>query len=171
MSRRDLIRMSPDEQLAFLGEQRVVTVASVGPNGRPHLMPLWFIVEPAPADVGGADTTGPPRLLAWTYGSSQKVKNLERLPQATLLAEAGEEYQELRGIQAEADVELITDTDAVARLGLEIALRYAPGDVSADDAPPELKAMIAQQATKRVGLRFTPTKLVTWDHRKLGGVY
>lgn len=171
MSRRDQIRMSPEEQRAFLAEQRVVTVASLGPNGRPHLMPLWFVVEPGIADAGDPAAAGLPTILAWTYGSSQKVKNLERRPEATLLAEAGDEYQELRGIQAEADVELITDTAAVASLGLAIALRYAPGDVAPEDAPPELRAMIDQQATKRVGLRFTPTKLVTWDHRKLGGVY
>jgi hypothetical protein len=32
--------------------------------------------------------------------------------------------------------------------------------------------MIAKQAPKRIGLTFTPTRIVSWDHRKLGeGVY
>lgn len=158
MSRRDLIRMTADEQAEFLATQRVITVASIGPGGRPHLMPLWFV----------PDGDG---LLAWTYGSSQKIKNLERLPEATVLSEAGDEYQELRGVQMECDVELITDTAAVTEIGLAVALRYAPGELTPDTAPRELREMITGQAAKRVGMRFAPTKTVTWDHRKLGGTY
>jgi PPOX class probable F420-dependent enzyme len=158
MSRRDLIRMTDEEQAAFLDASRVVTIASIGPNGRPHLMPLWFVVRDG--DIVG-----------WTYASSQKTKNLERLPEATLLIEAGEEYQELRGVQMECDATIERDTAAVTQIGLAVALRYAPGDMTIEDAPPELVAMIEAQAAKRVGLRFTPTKTVTWDHRKLGGTY
>jgi hypothetical protein len=158
MSRRELIKMTAEEQAAFLDDQKVVTIASIGPNGRPHLMPLWFYRD-------GAD------VLGWTYGVSQKVKNLQRLPQATILVEAGESYEELRGIQSECDVELVTEHEAVTAIGLAVAVRYAPGDLTPATAPPELAAFVATQAVKRVGLRFTPTDTVSWDHRKLGGGY
>jgi hypothetical protein len=36
---------------------------------------------------------------------------------------------------------------------------------------PEALAGVRKQAVKRVGLRFTPTRVVSWDHRKLGGAY
>jgi nitroimidazol reductase NimA-like FMN-containing flavoprotein (pyridoxamine 5'-phosphate oxidase superfamily) len=158
MSRRDQIRMTDEEVASFLAEQRVVTCASIGPEGRPHLMPLWFVPD------GEA-------LLAWTYAASQKAKNLLRDPRATLQIESGDSYEELRGVMFEADTELIAGPEEVAAIGLRIALRYAPGDLTAADAPPELRDFVAGQAQKRVALRFIPTHTISWDHRKLGGTY
>src|SRR4051794_21333074 len=100
MSRRDQIHMSEDEVLAFLAEQRTVTCATNGKDGLPHLMPLWYVVD------GGV-------LQAWTYARSQKVRNLERDPRATLQIEAGDEYQELRGVMLKCDVEIIRATERV----------------------------------------------------------
>ncbi|MBA2341920.1 MAG: pyridoxamine 5'-phosphate oxidase, partial [Thermoleophilaceae bacterium] len=105
------------------------------------------------------------RLWAWTFAKSQKVKNLERDARATVQVEAGEEYQELRGVMFECDVEVEHETERVAEYGLELFARYA-GDLGE-----EIRAMVAKQATKRVGLRFKPTRTVTWDHRKLDGTY
>ncbi len=150
--------MSPDEVRAFVAEPQVVTCATVGPNGRPHLMPLWYVPD------GEA-------LLAWTYAASQKAKNLERVPQATLQIEAGVSYEELRGVMMECDVELVRDIENVRATGLRIVLRYAPGQPSPDEAPQEVADMVAKQAPKRLVMRFTPTRTVTWDHHKLGGVY
>ncbi len=136
----------------------MVTCASIGPDGRPHLMPLWFVPDGV-------------TLLAWTYAASQKAKNLLRDPRATLQIEAGDSYEELRGVMFEADVELIWEPEEVAAIGLRLALRYAPGDQTFDDAPAELRDFVAGQAMKRVALRFRPTRTVSWDHRKLAGTY
>ncbi|MDQ7809819.1 pyridoxamine 5'-phosphate oxidase family protein [Amycolatopsis sp. A133] len=157
MSRRDQIRMTEAEVRAYLDGQKVINVASVGPNGRPHLAPLWYF----PHEDGVA---------TWTYGTSQKAKNFRRLPEATVLVEDGDSYEKLRGVSFEADVELVEDTDKVTRMGTALMQRYSgakPGDPATD----ELKAFIAGQAAKRVGLVFRPTKVVSWDHSKLGGTY
>ena len=105
-------------------------------------------------------------MLAWTFAKSQKARNLERDPRATLQVEAGEEYGELRGAMLECDVELERDHERVVRLGLELMRRYSAG-ASAEN----LEAGVRAQAPKRVGMRFTPTRVVSWDHRKLGGTY
>jgi PPOX class probable F420-dependent enzyme len=152
MSRRAEIRMSEAELHAFLAEEYVVTCASLGPGGRPHLMPLWYVPD-------GAELT------SWTYGASQKVKNLERRPEATVQVEAGQRYDELRGVMMECDVQVEQDPAEVEKYGLALFKRYA-GDLG-----PEVRQMVAAQAQKRVGLRFVPSRVVTWDHRKLGGVY
>ena len=156
-SRRDQIKMTDDELRAFLAEQKVVTVATMGPNGRPHLMPLWYVVD-------GDELRG------WTYAKSQKARNIERDPHATLQIEDGVDYAELRGVMFEADVEVERDPDKVADYGRALFARYAP---PADDGglAPEVRDMVLQQAQKRIGLRFVPTRTVTWDHRKLGGTY
>jgi PPOX class probable F420-dependent enzyme len=153
MLRRSAIAMSDGELQAFLAEERVVTCATMGPGGRPHLMPLWYVVDGS-------------RISSWTFSKSQKARNLERLPQATLQVEAGERYEELRGAMLECDVELVRDPEAVTAIGLVVMGRYAAG-ADADSR----RAMVAHQAPKRVGLRFHPTRIVTWDHRKLGGGY
>src|SRR3954463_10023139 len=135
-SRRDQISMSDDELRAFLAEQRVVTCATIGPNGRPHLMPLWYAVD---------DLT----LRGWTYAKSQKAKNLERDPRATLQVEDGEMYHELRGVMMECDVEIERDPSAVAGYGRALFARF-------DATGADVDAMIEKQAPKRIGMRFTP---------------
>ena len=157
MSRRDQIRMTEDEVREYFAGQKVINVASIGPNGRPHLAPLWYY----PYENGVA---------TWTYGTSQKAKNLQRLPEATVLIEDGDSYEKLRGISMEADVRLVEDTAEVTRMGITLMQRYA-GAKPGDPVPDQLRSFIEGQAPKRIGLVFRPTKLVTWDHTKLGGSY
>jgi PPOX class probable F420-dependent enzyme len=154
MSRRDQIRMTDDEVRRFLLDERVVVCATNGRDGFPHLMPLWYVVREG-------------ELWAWTYARSQKVRNLERDPRATLQVEAGVEYAELRGVMLKCDVEIARGVADVAALGAEIFTRYGGGELS-----DEARAMVARQAEKRVGLRFAERERSTWDHRKLAaGVY
>jgi PPOX class probable F420-dependent enzyme len=144
--------MSAEEVGAFLGEMMVMQCATNGPRGLPHMTPLWFVGDAA-------------ELRGWTYAKSQKARNLERDPRATLGLEDGVQYQELRGVMFECEVGLERDPAAVERFGLELFARYA-GELSDD-----IRAMVAKQAQKRVGLTFVPTRTVTWDHRKLHGAY
>jgi PPOX class probable F420-dependent enzyme len=149
MSTRDRIKMTEEERLAFLDEERTVIVTSFGPNGWPHSMPMWFVVRDG-------------EVWMWTYRSSQKVRNLERDPRATLLVETGGTYDQLRGVMIEAEAELVDDFDAVQTLGRELGGRYAPGAEG-----PEAEEALAHQAGKRVGIRFGACRVVSWDHRKL----
>jgi PPOX class probable F420-dependent enzyme len=146
--RRAEIAMSGDEVAAFLAEQRVVTCATLGRDGWPHLMPLWYVLREG--DV-----------WAWTYAKSQKVRNLERDPRCTLQLETGETYDQLRGVMIKA--EAIIHRDHVLELGVEIFERYTGGPVDPEALRP--------QAAKRVGLQFTARGVASWDHRKLGGIY
>ena len=154
-SKRDLIKLTPEEQLELLDQERVVIATTNGPRGWPHSMPLWYVVRDG-------------ELWAWTFAKSQKVKNLERDNRCTLLVETGVEYTELRGVQIEAETEIIRDHDTVLEFAKELTLRYAPGLESIDgDAAAGLEA----QVPKRVALHFHPARTATWDHRKLGGGY
>jgi len=153
VSRRDQIHMTADEARAFLAEQRVVTCATIGPRGWPHLMPLWYVVR-------GDE------IWAWTYAKAQKTLNLERDPRATLQVETGEAYDQLRGVMLECDTVVHRDVAAVTDLGLEIYRKYTGADLG-----DEVRQMVLAQAPKRVGLQFVERRRATWDHRKLGGVY
>ena len=148
--------MSADEVGAFLAQERTVICATNGPDGFPHLMPLWYVVRDG-------------ELWSWTFAKSQKVRNLERDPRATLQVEAGTEYQELRGVMLRADVTIHRDTDDVAELGLELFTRYTASDAGA--VADDVRAMVLKQAPKRVALRFRERSRASWDHRKLGDTY
>ena len=156
MSRRDQIRMSDDEVRAFLEEEHVVVCATNGRRGWPHLMPLWYVVR--------TTNDGAPQLWAWTFAKSQKAKNLERDPRATLQVETGSAYEELRGVMLECDVVVHRDVDGIREFGLELFERY--GGVNDD-----VRTMIDKQAPKRIAMQFVERSRATWDHRKLGGVY
>ena len=158
MSRRDAIRMDERELAAFLDEQRTVVVATNGRDGWPHLMPLWYTVRDG-------------ELWSWTYARSQKVKNLERDDRVTLQVEDGERYEQLRGLMVKARVRLHRDLETVTAFGRELFDRYV-GDGSGGPLAPAVEQMVHAQAPKRVALQFVAVEpAVTWDHRKLGGVY
>lgn len=146
--------MTPEEIKAFLEAEKTAHVATIGPNGRPHLVPVFYVTR------GEAIAT-------WTYAKSQKVQNLQRIPQATVLVEAGTVYSELRGVSMECDVTIIDDLERIAAIGHELTqLSLTDPDVAT-----AASQFVRVQAQKRVGLLFTPTKVVSWDHAKLGNAY
>ena len=147
--RRDAIAMSDGELVAFLQTERTVICATNGPRGWPHLMALWYVVR------DGA-------LWAWTYAKSQKVRNLQRDPRATLQVETGASYDQLRGVMIEAETTVHAALETVTALGVELAARSGGADPG-----PEAIAAVQAQAPKRVALEFTAVRTASFDHRKL----
>jgi PPOX class probable F420-dependent enzyme len=154
-SKRDQIKMSSEEVASFLSGQRVMNVAALGRDGWPHLTALWFVMR-----------DGEPWI--YTYAKSQKVRNLERDPRATLLVEAGHDYNELRGVMFRARAEVHHDLDTVAAMAEALFAKYQDAEGTIDDAT---RAALRAQAAKRAAVRFEVVETVTWDHSKLGGAY
>ena len=153
MSRRDLIRMNDEEIRTFLQEQRTLQVATIDHDGWPHLVAMWFVLRDD-------------QVVFWTYAKSQKAINLRRDPRLTCLVETGVDYNELCGVQIKGRARLIDDRETVQRIGETIYERYTGGQLN--DA---IRQMVAAQAPKRVLVFVEPVEIVSWDHRKLGGVY
>lgn len=145
------VALTDAEVHALLDEQRTVTLATIGPDGLPHLAAMWFALDG-------------PDLLLWTYGVSQKARNVQRDPRAALLAEAGTGYGELRGVCLDCAVEVVREVEDVLAIGLRLFERNSRFDANAG-LPVE--AELRRQATKRVGLRLRPVRVRGWDHRKL----
>jgi PPOX class probable F420-dependent enzyme len=149
VSRRAEITMSAAEVAAFLAEQRVLVVATNGRDGWPHVMPLWYVLR-----------DGMP--CASTYGRSQKVRNLERDPRCTLQVEAGDRYDDLRGVMLKAEVVLDRDPAVVEQIERAVFARYHEREPDEAEA-----ASLSRQASKRVALLFGVRETASWDHRKL----
>jgi len=154
MGVRDRVRMTPEETSAFLGEHLKVQVAVNGHDGSPHLTTLFYVLDEAG------------RICFWTYGSSQKIRNLERDDRVSCLVEAGEAYHELRGASVRGRAELVRDPERLWPIGQAVACRMS--GVSHLDELGELgRAEVERQLAKRVGVVVHPEHVATWDHRKL----
>jgi PPOX class probable F420-dependent enzyme len=143
MNRRAAIAMSEAEVAAFLDAGRVLTVATTGRDGWPHLMPLWYLVRDG-------------ECWAWTYAKSQKVRNLERDARCTLQVEAGDSYDQLRGAMLKCAAAIHRDADVVAGVGTALGARYGGGG-----------HVTAAHASKRVALQFVVKEIASFDHRKI----
>ncbi len=154
MSRRDQIRMSEQEVASFLERGRALSVATINPDGSPHLVAMWYTL------LDG-------KIAFWTYAKAQKAVNLRRDPRVTCLIETGATYGELRGVQITGRATLIEDTERVRAIGEAIYLRNASvnGALTAEQLQ-----TIAAQAPKRLIVVVEPTFIVSWDHSKLGGI-
>ena len=152
MNRRDLIRMNDEEIRAFLEEQRILQVATIDHDGWPHVVAMWYVLIND-------------EVVFWTYARSQKAINLRRDPRLTCLVEAGERYEELRGVQIKGQASINDEPATVQRIGEAIWERYT-GPLNENT-----RQMVTAQAAKRVVIFVKPVEVVSWDHRKLGGGY
>lgn len=141
--------MSDDEVDTFLTQRRNATIATLGPQGRPHLVAMWY------AYVDG-------HVWIETKAKSQKVVNLRRDPTMSFLVETGSTYDQLRGVALEGTAEVIEDTDVVWDVCVNVFERY--------NAPytEELKPFVELMAKNRVVVRLDAIRTRSWDHRKLG---
>jgi PPOX class probable F420-dependent enzyme len=148
-NQRAQITMSDSEIATFLVQQRVATMATVGPAGLPHLVAMWYAV------IDG---------VIWfeTKGRSQKAVNLGRDDRITVLVESGDTYDTLKGVSLEGRGVVVDDPDALWAVGVSVWERYT-GPYT-EDMRPFVEIML----TKRVAVRVDVERTRSWDHAKLG---
>lgn len=152
MSRRAQIRMTDAEVDDFLAGRHTMNVATLNHDGTIHLVAMWYAV-----------LDGDP--VFWTYGRSQKIRNLERDPRITCLVETGDEYAELQGVELVGRGSVVRERGDVMAIGEAVYERYF-GPVT-----DEVRPFVEQTGAKRFGVRIDVDRVVSWDHRKLGGAY
>jgi PPOX class probable F420-dependent enzyme len=147
--------MTPDEVAAFLREARTLVLCTIGPDGVPDPVPMWFVLRAE-------------RIWMRTYATSQKVANLRRDPRVSVLAETGDRYAELRGVQLTGEVEVSTDIDLICEVFADLAVKYEGMD------PAHRAGAVAGYrgtAPKMVALGLTVWRTASWDHRKLAAAH
>jgi PPOX class probable F420-dependent enzyme len=148
-NQRGQITMTDEEIKDLLDGARSMTLASIGADGTPHLVAMWFAI------LDG-------EIYFETKAKSQKAVNLRRNPAVSCLVEDGATYEDLRGVAIEGTAEVIDDPDLLWRVGVSVWERYT-GSYS-DDVKPFVEVML----NKRVAVKVTATRTRSWDHRKLG---
>ena len=148
-SRRQQIQLTPEEQAAFLRQHHKAAFATIDKDGFPHVVGMNYFVK--------AGT-----FYMTSYGKAQKVVNVRRNPKVGLMVETGDAYNELRGVMVRGHCEIIEDVEVVKAT---FALRAEERDTRAPAAG------AVASAPKRVVLKVVPHRVMSWDHRKLGGGY
>jgi PPOX class probable F420-dependent enzyme len=150
---RQAVQLTGEEIGDFLAGHMKVQVATVGPDGAPHLTTLFYVLDEG-------------RIAFWTYGSSQKIVNLRRDPRITCLVEDGEDYFELRGVSIRGRATLVEEYDDLRALGARVVSRMA-GDADLGELGDQI---VEAQARKRVGVIVEPEHVASWDHGKLAAL-
>jgi PPOX class probable F420-dependent enzyme len=152
-SRRDQIRMTDAEAWSFVASRKSLQVATLNRDGSPHLTTLWFGI--LDGDI-----------VFETFTKSQKIVNLKRDPRIAVLVEDGEAYSELRGVSINGRAELYDDPAVVYRYALAVTQKNNPGL-----AAEQQQAAARMLSQKRTAVVVKPERIVSWDHRRLGGRY
>jgi PPOX class probable F420-dependent enzyme len=144
--------MTAEEITAMLAEHRKVQLATISPDGYPHLVTMYYVL------VDG-------QIAFWTYRASQKAKNLARDPRISCLVETGEQYFDLRGVQVQGVVQTVDDPAMIRNIGRGITAGLG-GDL-AGDAADAIEDYVERAARKRLGYIVEPRRIISWDHTKL----
>ena len=147
-NRRSQIKMSEQEIDAFLNAERTATMCSMHPDGSIHAVAMWYgLID------GG--------VMFETKVKSQKVQNLRRDPRLTILVEAGDSYDQLRGVELVGKARIHEDEESLWRVGVSVWERYVgPYDEAAKDG-------LAMMLNNRLAVSIDIDKIVSWDHRKM----
>jgi len=151
--RRDLVTMTEKEMWDFIATQKSIQVCTLNKDGTPHLTVMWFAIKNK-------------TIVLETFTKSQKIMNLKRNPNMAVLLEDGSEYNELRGVSINCKAELIDDYATVHALHVDVVVRNQPGVT-----PEQAEEFTREMSKKKTVIIVKPEKVMSWDHRKLGGAY
>lgn len=151
MSRRDEITMSTDEIRDFLDSARTMILTTIGPDGVPDPVAMWFVLRDG-------------EIWMRTYAKSQKVTNVRRDPRVAILVESGDRYAELKGVQISGRLELSDDIDTICDIAAALLVKYEGLDPAHVEATREA---YRPTAVKQVAMRLVPDRTVSWDHAKI----
>lgn len=148
VKQRDKVRMAPGEVAAFLAGRHSMTMSTLNADGTIHSVGMWY------GFLEG-------EIALESKAKAQKVRNLRRNPAITLLVEAGDYYEELRGVSITGTAEIVEDPSRIWELGVSVFTRYTAPYTEA------MRPAVETMLHKRVAIKVTPTKTTSWDHRKL----
>ena len=147
-NRRSQITMTDEEVDVFIERGRTATMATVGPDGAPHLVAMWY---------AWFDGT----IWFETKAKAQKVVNLRRNDRLSVMIEDGLTYDRLRGVALEGRGVIVEDPDEIWPMGVNVFERYN-GPYSE-----EMKPFVEIMLNKRVAVKLEVERIRSWDHRKL----
>ncbi|MEV5508422.1 pyridoxamine 5'-phosphate oxidase family protein [Streptomyces orinoci] len=141
------LMMSGPELDAFLTAQRVCRLATTGPDGRPHISPLWFLWHDG-------------SLWLYSLTRSRRWADLRQDARAAAVVDDGVAYGELRGAELSGTVGTVGEVprtgachDRLTFVERLFAEKYFGTSALPHDG-------------RHAWLRLRPESVVSWDFRK-----
>ena len=149
------LALTPAELDEIMSTSKTMRIATRGPGDRINLTPLWF------GWAGGR---------VYTFCRAQKVVNLRRNPNATVVVDRSEVYAELQGAMLQGRATVLEDEAAeradphLEEARLQMGAKYSAAGASGDEPPRN-----ASTARGRTGrwVVLEPSRVVSWDNTKL----
>lgn len=132
-------------------------IATVGPGTRINLTPMWF-------GWGGGKV--------YTFGRGQKVVNIRRNGECSVIVDRNEKFPELQAAMFQGKARILEDADAEAAdpdLGVvrvQMGIKYVGGHAGPADADPQPNQATARGRNSR-WIVFSPDRQVSWDNFKI----
>lgn len=95
----------------FLNEQKILRLATVGKDGIPHIVPVWYRFTSNLFYIG-------------TNRRTKKVHNIMKNPNVCLLIDVGVNSPDINGVMITGYAKIITQKKIVERIAKEILYRY-----------------------------------------------
>lgn len=138
---REQLRLTDEELDELMRTTRTLHVATVSPDGGPHVVPLWFIWHDGTVWINN-------------LRRSRRSRDIQAGSPVALCVDTGEHYGELRGVVLYGRFEEVVEDERLPTIREGFASKYwGAGSV------PELKS--------HVWLRMRPDRMASWDFRKI----
>ena len=138
---REQLRLTSGELEELLQTQRTLHVATVSPDGWPHVVPLWFVWREGAIWINN-------------LRRSKRSRDVREGSPVALCVDTGVEYQELRGVVLYGRFESADEDPSLEAVKAEFARKYWKVD-----SIPDLKS--------HQWLRLRPERTASWDFRKI----
>jgi nitroimidazol reductase NimA-like FMN-containing flavoprotein (pyridoxamine 5'-phosphate oxidase superfamily) len=149
------LALTPEQLDELMTTSWNMRIASVGPGTRINLTPLWF------GWAGGK---------IYTYCRGQKIVNLRRSPDCTVLVDRNERFPELQGAMFQGIAKVLESAEEetadphMEEVRMQMGAKYAGGHGESREA--------TRNASSARGRNWrwvvvTPSKTVTWDNFKI----
>lgn len=139
---RAQLRLTDDELAEYLSSSRTLRIATVGDDGVPHVVPLWFVWHQGAVWLNSLAT-------------SERHGHLRSGRPVGLVIDDGDRYEVLRGVRMSGRPEIVPDDDPVR---VEAYRMFARKYFGVDELP-------NQRSYETV--RIVPDEIASWDFRKI----
>ena len=95
----------------FLRSQKILRLATVGCDGQPHIVPVWYRFYAKKFHIG-------------TNTKTQKARNLNRNTKVSFCVDTGINSPDIFGVMGQGNANLILEDHKVKKITKKILLRY-----------------------------------------------
>jgi nitroimidazol reductase NimA-like FMN-containing flavoprotein (pyridoxamine 5'-phosphate oxidase superfamily) len=139
------MKMDEWELEEFLRNGRIIRIASVSKEGKPHIAPIWYVYRNG-------------KFYVKTSSKSRKVKNIKKNNAVAFSLDVGGGFSDIKAVAGSGLAKIVTNHPQAREIDDSITIKY----LGSLDHP------VAKELAKLDDtlIEITPTKKISWDYSK-----